>query len=54
MFRKPERKETQYTEPDHRPMIPELRKPGDLMDAAIREIRRRYDEINPGKYLKWR
>ena len=54
MFRNPVRKEIRYTEPDHRPMIPELRKPGDQVDAAIREARRRYDELNPCDYLKWR
>lgn len=54
MFRKRERREKQYTQPDHRPMIPELRQPEDQLDAAIKNVRRRYDEMNPGDYLKWR
>ena len=54
MFRKPDRKETQYTAPDHRPMIPELRQPGDRVDTVVREVRRRYDELNPTEYKNWR
>lgn len=54
MFRKPERKGNRYTEPDHRPMIPELRQPNDVLDAAVREVRRRYDAINPNHNQNWR
>ncbi len=35
-------------------MVPELRGPGDLLDTAVRELRRRYDDVNPNRKLKWR
>ena len=54
MFRMPKRKETRYTAPDHRPMLPELRSPEDSVAEAVREIRRRHEEHLPGEYLKWR
>lgn len=54
MSRKPKRKETQRTNPDHRPMIPELRSPEDTVDTAVRSVRRRYDELNPNEYMHWR
>jgi len=54
MFRKTIRKEPHHTAPDHRPMIPEFRKPGDVLDDAIRSARRRYDEVNPNQNQKWR
>lgn len=54
MFRKPAQKETHYTEPDHRPMIPELRGPKDPIDWAVRSLRTRYEEFNPIEHKKWR
>lgn len=54
MLRIAKQKEKQYTEPDHRPMVPEFCGPKDLLDAAVRDIRRRYGEINPTEHLKWR
>lgn len=54
MPHQPDRKKQRYTNPDHRPMIPELRSPGDLLDTAVREARRRYDDVNPDQKLKWR
>lgn len=54
MFRMPKRKETQYTAPDHRPMIPEFYNPADPAAEAVREARRRREEYLPSMYLKWR
>ena len=54
MVRKPERKGKRCTNPDHRPMIPEFRMPGDALDAAVREARRRYDDVNPNHKTNWR
>lgn len=54
MFRKPEKKQNQHTTPDHRPMNPLLRGPADPVDAAAREVRRRYDEMNPTEQMNWR
>ncbi len=54
MFRKPVRKEVDRTTPDHRPMIPVFRKPGDELDAAVRSIRRRLEEANPTQNQNWR
>ena len=54
MVRKPQRKEKRCSNPDHRPMIPEFRMPGDNLDANIREVRRRYDDVNPNKKNDWR
>ena len=54
MAHQPDRKKRRYTNPDHRPMIPELRGPGDPMDTAVRELRRRYEDMNPNQKMKWR
>lgn len=54
MKHKPERREMHSTNPDHRPMIPELRRPGDSLDMAVREVRRRYDDVNPDHKIHWR
>ena len=54
MVRKPARKDKRFTNPDHRPMIPEFRTPGDALDANIREARQRFDAINPDLKEKWR
>lgn len=54
MFRKPARKEVDQTTPDHRPMIPVFRKPSDELDAAVRSIRRRLEEVNPTQNKYWR
>jgi len=54
MTRKKTCKDFQRTAPDHRPMIREFRQPGDTLDIAVREVRRRYDEVNPNKNQKWR
>ena len=54
MTRKRMSKDFQCTASDHRPMIPKFRQPGDTLDSAVREVRRRYDEKNPNKNQKWR
>ena len=54
MTRKRTNKDFHRTAPDHRPMIPEFRQPGDTLDIAVREVRRRNDEVNPNKNQKWR
>ena len=54
MVRKPERKNKRFTNHDHRPMIPELRMPGDNLDTNVREARRRYDDVNPNHKNNWR
>lgn len=54
MAHQPDRKKRHYTNPDHRPMVPELSGPGDLLDTAVREARRRYDDVNPDQKMKWR
>ena len=54
MKRKQKREKNQRRNQDHRPMIPELRNPEDSVDIAVRNVRRRYDDINPTDYLKWR
>ncbi len=54
MTHQPDRKKRRYTNPDHRPMIPEFRAPGDPLDTAVREARRRYDDVNHDQKLKWR
>lgn len=54
MFRMLKRKEIHYTAPDHRPMLPEFRTPGDPVAEAVREVRHRREENLPSKYLKWR
>jgi len=43
MTRKPERRQNQHTHPDHRPELPILRGPQDPIDAAVREMRTRFD-----------
>lgn len=53
MFRKPSRRETECTHPDHRPMIPVFRT-ADELDEAIRNVRLRYDDHNPMKNALWR
>ena len=53
MFRKPERKETQYTKPDHRPMNTPAAEHGQSIENAIRQAKERMnDELN--RYLNWR
>ena len=54
MVRKPQRKDKRFTNPDHRPMIPKFRLPGDPLDASVREARRRFDAINPDHKANWR
>ena len=54
MIRKNQRKDKRSSNSGHRPMIPEFHRPGDLLDAVIREPRRRYDDINPDQNIKWR
>ena len=54
MVRKPERRGKRCTNPDHRPMIPEFRAPGETLDTVIREARRRYDDVNPNQKSNWR
>ncbi len=53
MRRNSERK-PQHTTTDHRPMIPELRTPGDGLDVKVRRVRRQYQEVNPNEQFKWR
>ena len=54
MNRKPEYKDKRYTRADHRPMVPELRGPGDPLETALRELRRRYDDVIHDQKVKWR
>ena len=54
MKREQKREKNQRRNQDHRPMIPELSNPEDSVDIAVRNVRRRYDDINPTDYLKWR
>ena len=54
MTRKRIRSGLRHSAPDHRPMIPEFRQPEDPLDTAIREARRRHDELNPNRKMKWR
>ena len=54
MTRSRERRKREHTKPDHRPMIPELRSPEDPLDLAVREARRRYDDVNPNSKQNWR
>ncbi len=54
MTRRRNHRETRFTTPDHRPMLPEFRQPGDVLDAVIREHRRRLDELDPTQRMKWR
>lgn len=48
------KKGRECTQADHRPMLPELRKPADPLDAAIREGRRIDCLLEPKEYLNWR
>ena len=50
MFRKRDDKKIRHTTPDHRPMIPEFRMPEDALEEELRELRRRYAEVNIGQY----
>ena len=52
MFRKPERKETQYTKPDHRPVGGKGQNKS--IDVMIREAKARRMEYEPVRYLNWR
>ena len=54
MLRKPEQSKKACTNPDHRPMLPESRKPCDKVDDAVREVRRRIVDCFPIEYRKWR
>lgn len=54
MTRRKNRKQKPYTNPDHRPMIPEFRGPQDTLDTAVRSVRRRYEELNPDERINWR
>ena len=54
MTRKPVQKQKKYTAQDHRPMIPEFRMPGDVLDAVVRKARRDYEEMNPNYKQNWR
>ena len=54
MRRHAKRSKRQYTKPDHRPMIPELRNPEDPLDLEVRKLRRRYDELNADQSKIWR
>jgi len=54
MVRKPVRKDKRFTNPDHRPMLPEFRMPGDNLDTTIREARRRFQDVNPEHNKNWR
>ena len=46
MQRRVKRSKRQHTKPDHRPMIPEFRKPDDPFDLEMRKLRLRRDELN--------
>ena len=46
MQRHAKRSKPQYTNPDHRPMILELRMPEDQFDLEMRKLRLRHDERN--------
>ena len=54
MSRKHIRKDPNRTKADHRPMLPEFRRPEDALDEAVRHARRRYDDLNPTERMKWR
>ena len=54
MVRKSVRKDKRFTNPDHRPMLPEFRMPGDNLDTTIREARRRFQDVNPEHNKNWR
>lgn len=51
---KKERKGLAHTKPDHRPMLPEFRKPEEPVHAAIRERIRLDSLLDVIDYLKWR
>ena len=54
MVRKGEHRTKNHSTPDHRPMMREFRLPGDTLDVSVREVRRRYDDVNPNQKLNWR
>lgn len=54
MFRKPERKETQHTKPDHRPMDPAEKGGSESIEEAIRQAKARRMSDEPIRYLNWR
>ena len=54
MFRKAERKETQYTKPDHRPLDGERNVQSKPIEVAIREAKARRMEYEAIRYLNWR
>ena len=54
MHRKAKRGKSQYTKPDHRLMIPELRSAEDPLDLEVRKLRLRQDELNPDQSKIWR
>ena len=54
MTHQPKRRGRAYSTPDHRPMIPAFRNPENALDAAVREPRRRYDDVNPDCKMNWR
>lgn len=53
MFRKPTRKETGRTHPDHSPN-PIFRKPGDTLEDAVRDARSRFPDAFLMDALHWR
>ena len=54
MYRKAKQRKRQYSKPDHRPMIPELRNQEDPFDLVVRKVRHRYDELNADQSKIWR
>ena len=53
MFRKPTRKETERTHPDHSPS-PIFRKPGDALEDAVRDVRSRFADAYLMDVMHWR
>lgn len=54
MTRRRNQKKNQCSAPDHRPMLPEFRRPEDVLDSAIRTQRLRLEELHPNQQTKWR
>ena len=54
MTRKHIRKDPNRTKADHRPLLPEFRRPEDAMEEAVRNARLRDDELNLNERMKWR
>ena len=54
MFRKPDRKETRYTKPDHSPMGDASSIKRQSVEEALREAKARRMEYEPISYLNWR